>query len=179
MQATIAADDPLAICQFQGWISFTVVPIPLLHAGMAPSSTRSLIQLSTVSPSLRAQICAFEGPSKLGTEDVLALEPLLREWMALVDTTKYGHLGDYFAKKALWMARQGLPQEALHCMLLITGAVAGDCRQDAAKRVEATALAARWLHALDWEGQQALAAKEAQALSLLNAMESLAANAGG
>lgn len=146
---------------------------------MAPSSTRSLIQLSTVSPSLRAQICAFEGPSKLGTEDVLALEPLLREWMALVDTTKYGHLGDYFAKKALWMARQGLPQEALHCMLLITGAVAGDCRQDAAKRVEATALAARWLHALDWEGQQALAAKEAQALSLLNAMESLAANAGG
>lgn len=178
LPTAIAAGDPLAICQSQGWIPMTLVAIPLLHAGIAPSSTRSLVQLSTISPSLRAQICAFEGSPTLSAEDVLALDLLLGEWMALVDTAKYGHLGDYFAKKALWLARQGLPQEALHCLLLITGAVAGDCRQDPAKMAAATALATRWLHALDWEGQPALAAKEALALSLLNEMESLAANVG-
>lgn len=176
LQEGILADDPLAICQAQGWISFSVAPIPLLHAGIAPSSTRSLIQLSTVSASLRAQICAFEGSSTLTSEEVHALTPLLHEWMAFVDITKYGHLGDYFAKKAIWMARQGLPQEALHCMLLVTGTVAGDCRADATKAAPITALARRWLVATHWTEEATLQEKVPLAQSLLQAMENLAAD---
>ncbi len=176
LQTAVAAGDPLAICQYQGWVSMTLVSIPLLRAGLAPSSTRSLIQLNTVSPSLRAQICAFEGPPELNASTVLALDPLLGEWMALIDTAKYGKLGDYFAKKALWMARQGLAQEALHCMFLMTGAVAGDCRVDETKAAQATDLAQRWLAAIDWTGPAVLATKVTIAQALLQEMERLAAD---
>jgi hypothetical protein len=107
---------------------------------------------------------------------VLALAPLLNEWTALVDTAQYGHLGDYFAKKAVWMANHGFPQEALHCIFLISGTVAGDCRQADSQVAQATALAQRWLAAIHWTSPAVLAAKVALAQSLLQEMEMLAAD---
>lgn len=176
LQTAITKDDPLAICQYQGWISMSLVAIPLLRAGLAPSSTRSLVQLRTVAPLLRAQICAFECSPTPSPAAIAVLNVLLHEWIVFIDTTKYGNLGDYFAKKARWMGQQGLAEEALHCMFLITGAVAGDCRADAAKAAQVTALAQRWLAAIHWTGEAALKEKATLAQSLLQAMETLAAD---
>jgi hypothetical protein len=54
------------------------------------------------------------------------------------------------------------------------GLIAGDCRQDAAKAAQATALAQCWLPAIHWAGQPVLEAKVALAQSLLRQMETLA-----
>lgn len=173
LQQAIEADEPLAICQRPGQITYALITIPLLRVGITPSSSRSLIQLGAVSAPLQARIVEFEGASTLNSEAVLALEPLFREWMALVDPVQWGSLGEYFARKTVWLARQGFVQAAVHAMWPPVSGTAQACAQDQTKMRQATALAARWLRAVHWDGPQVLAAKGAMAIALLNEMETL------
>jgi hypothetical protein len=175
-QTAIATDDLLRLGDHAAWATFAFISLPLLRRGITPSSSRGLIQLGTVASEIQAQIYAFEGSRTLNTASVLVLEPMLREWLALVDRTKHGHLGDYFVHKALWLAQQGYPQAAFHVMLGVSGPVAEDCRQDAAKAALATELAQRWLPAIGWTGPAVLAEKVALAQLLLQEMERLAAD---
>lgn len=175
LQEAIAKTDPLGISEHAAWTRFAFIALPLLHRGITPSSSRGLIQLGTVAPAIQAQIYAFDGSSTMNAEDVLALEPLLHEWMTFIDGPKYGYLGDYFVHKAAWLARHGYPQAALHCMVGTSGTIAGDCRADATKSAQATDLAQRWLTAIDWTGPAVLATKVALAQSLLAEMERLVA----
>ena len=173
LQQAIAADEPLAICQHPGLITYALITIPLLRIGITPSSSRSLLQLSAVSASLQARIVEFEGASTINSEAVLALEPLFRAWMALVDPGQWGSLGEYFARKTVWMARQGFAQAAVHAMWPPVSGTAQACSQDKTKTIPATALAARWLSALHWDEPKVLETKAAMAIALLHEMETL------
>jgi hypothetical protein len=173
LQEAIATDDLLSLDVHAGWAAFAFFSLPLLRLGITPSSSRGLIQLGTVAPELQAQIYAFEGSSTLNAASVLALEPLVREWLPLADREKQGHLLDYFVHKALWLAQHGEPQGAFGCMFGVSALIAGDCRTDEAKAAQATALVQRWLTAIHWAGQPVLEAKVALAQSLLKQMETL------
>ena len=173
LQQAIATDEPLAICQYPGLITYALITVPLLRVGITPSSSRSLLQLGAVSASLQARIVEFEGTSTMNSEAVLALEPLFREWMALVDPGQWGSLGEYFARKTVWMARHGFAQAAVHAMWPPVSGTAQACAQDKTKMGQATALAARWLRAVHWDGPQVLPAKRDMTIALLNKMETL------
>jgi hypothetical protein len=175
-QAAIATDDLLCLSSQAGWATFAFISLPLLRAGVTPSSTRSLIQLGSVAPQILAQIYAFQGSSTLNAANVLALEPLQREWLVLADRTKHGHLLDYFVHKALWLAQHGYSHAAFRCLFGVSAMIAWDCREDAAKVAQATALAQRWLAAIGWTGQAVLAQKVTLAQSLVQQMETLAAD---
>lgn len=172
LQEAIATDNPLRISEHAGWATFAFFSLPLLCRGITPSSTRGLIQLGTVAPGFQAQIYAFYCPGMLNTASVLALEPLVREWLTLVDRAKWGQLFDYSVHKALWLAHQGEPQAAFYAMD-IGGTIGADCQTDEAKAAQATALAQRWLAAIHWTGQPVLAAKVVSAQLLLEQMETL------
>jgi hypothetical protein len=175
-QEAVATRDLLRLSEHAVWAGFAFMSLPLLRMGITPSSTRGLIQLGTVAPEIQVQIYTFEGSSALDAAAVLALEPLLQEWMTMIDRTKHGQLGDYFVHKALWLAQHGYPQAAFHCMFVTTGSISGDCREDATKVAQATELAQRWLPAIHWTGPEVLAEKAALAQSLLQQMETLAAD---
>lgn len=174
LQEAIATDNALSLGVDAGWAAFAFFSLPLLRMGITPSSTRGLLQLGTIAPEIQAQIYEFEGSSTLNAASVLALEPLVREWLALVDREKQGYLLDYFVHKALWLAHQGQPQVAFSCMFVLSTIIGDDCRQDAAKVAQATALARRWLAAIHWAGRPVLEAKVALAQALLMQMETLA-----
>lgn len=174
LQEAIATDKLLSPSEHAGWATFAFFSLPLLRMGITPSSTSGLIQLGTVAPEIQAQIYAFNGSSTLTAASVLALEPLAREWLALVDRAKWGHLFDYIVHKALWLAHHGEPQAAFYLLFDLGGGIAGDCRQDAAKAAQATAMAHRWLAAIHWAGRPVLEAKVALAQALLMQMEILA-----
>jgi hypothetical protein len=175
-QEAIATDNLLSLGEHARWATAAFVSLPLLRMGMTPSSTRCLIQLGTVAPELQAQLYAFIGANVWTTASVLALEPLQREWLALAERTKHGHLLDYVVHKARWLAHHGEPPSAFACMFAVSAMIAWDCREDAAKAAQATALTQRWQAAIHWTGPAVLAAKVALAQSLLQEMETLAAD---
>ncbi len=113
----VTAVDRLEICAAFGWFTFGCASIPLLHAGMTPSSTRGLLLLDRIAPTLKAHLAELEGSTQMSQADVLALEPLLQEMIPFCDAS-FGQLPIYFTKKTLWMAQQGQYQEALHPMWL-------------------------------------------------------------
>ncbi|MFN8490916.1 MAG: nucleotidyltransferase domain-containing protein [Caldilineaceae bacterium] len=174
LQEAMTTADFLRLAEHARWAAFAFASLPLLRAGITPSSSRCLIQLGTVAPELQAQIYAFVGASTLSADDVLTLEPWLHEWIALVDRTKHGYLLDYFVHKAVWLAGHGYPQMGFTCMFALSAGIGEDCRQDAAKAAQAIALAQRWQAAIHWTGEAVLQEKAAQAQSLLHAMETLA-----
>jgi predicted nucleotidyltransferase len=173
LQEALTTGDPLALCQHGGWFAFACSSVPLLRVGITPSSTRGLLQLGEIARPFRARLCAFEGSSSLSAEAVLALAPLFFEWVSLTDLSVLGHLPAYFAKKAVWLAQEGLYQEATHAMWVIGSRIARDCRQDEKRAADATQLATNWLQALHWT--EMLETKGALARSLLKELEALAA----
>ena len=175
LRETVAAEDPLGICAAVGWFTFGCASIPLLRAGITPSSTRSLLLLGPLSPALKVALATLEGSTQLSIADVLALEPLLQEMIPLLDTS-YGQLGIYFTQKTLWMAQQGHQQEALHALWLMSWAVAESCRQSSnpAVRLTGADVLQRWLQRLGMHEPALLAAMVQSAEQLLPQVEALA-----
>jgi hypothetical protein len=178
-RAAVTAVDRLELCAAFGWFTFGCVSIPLLHAGITPSSTRGLLLLGRVAPTLKAHLAELEGSTQMSAAAVLALEPLLQEMIPLGDAS-YGQLGLYFLQKTLWMAQQGQHQEALHAMwLLMYGAAEGSLqRTDPAGRATGIALAHRWLQRTGMHEPARWAAKLQQAEMLFGQVEVLVEESG-
>jgi hypothetical protein len=172
LQEALATGDPLALCQHGGWFAFAFSSVLLLRVGITPSSTRGLLQLGQVARPFRERLCAFEGSSSLSAKDVHALEPLFFEWVSLTDLSLLGRLPEYFATKAVWLAEEGLYQEAIHAMWVIASRIARDCRQRGETAANAAQLAASWLQALRWT--EMLDTKGTLARSLLKELDALA-----
>jgi hypothetical protein len=175
LQLALPAAVQLEICQYAGLATFALASVPLLRLGIRPSSSRILVQLRQVSPTLYAQICALQGGSQLAAHDVLALHSLFMEFMSLGEGSQWGGLTGYFARKVIWMAEHGLHQESVHAMWICVSVVAEFCSQHEDRAQQAMPLADRWLQGVHWTGEQTLTAKIQMASQLLQDIEALAA----
>lgn len=173
-QEAVLAADPLRICAVLGMFTLSCASIPILRAGITPSSSRTLLQLGALDPALKAQIAVFEGATHMTADDVLALEPLLQAMLPWIDPA-YGQLPIYFIRKALWMAQQGDPQAALHALWLVMGVATEGClqRHDLAAQATGRALAQRWLHQTGMSEPASLAVKLPSAEMLFRQVEAL------
>ena len=174
------ATDPLHICAVLGMFTLSCASIPILRAGITPSSSRTLLQLTALDPALKAQLAAFEGSAHMTAGGVLALEPLLQEMIPWIDPT-YGQLPIYFIRKALWMAQQGDPQAALHALWLVILVAAEGClqRHDPAVLATGRDLAQRWLQQIGMNEPASLAVKLQSAEVLLHQVEALVEDSAG
>lgn len=173
--AAINAAEPLEICAALGLFTFGCSSIPLLRAGVTPSSSRGLALLGPISPTIKAQLAELEGSTSMSVADVLALEPLLQEGIPLADAA-LGQLPIYFIQKTRWMAQQGQQQEALHAMWLqMGGGVALACiaRNDPAERLIAADLMQRWLQRTHFDRPEVLTAKLHHAQAIFTQVEAL------
>lgn len=170
----VTAADALRICAALGLFTFGCSSIPLLRVGVTPSSSRGLLLLREVDPTLTAQIAEFERSTKMSASDVLALEPLLHEAIPFIDAA-FGQLPLYWMPKVLWMTREGHHQEAYHAMWLYMGVGAKGClqRNDAAEMVAGTDLMQRWLHRIGMHKPAILAVMIQNAEILLQQVEVL------
>jgi predicted nucleotidyltransferase len=173
LQTAVQAGDALRICAALGWFNFGAVSIPLLRAGITPSSSRGLALLGQLDPSLKAQLAAFEGSTHLTAADVLALEPFLRAAIPLCDAS-FGQLPIYFLHKIRWMAQQGQHQEAFHAMWIYLGpGTAQSCLNgnDPASLAAGADLMQRWLQSIHFADPDRLAAKVLEAQALLDQLQ--------
>ncbi len=178
-EAVIAA-DALRLCAALGMFTFGCSSIPLLRAGITPSSSRGLLLLGPVDPYLKAQLAAFEGSAHMTTSDVLALEPLLHEAIPLYDAA-FGQVPLYMVQKTLWMAQHSHHQAALHAMWLhMGGGAAQGClqRNDPAELLVGTDLMQRWLQRTGFVGAEVVAAKLQSAELLFRQVEVLVEESG-
>jgi hypothetical protein len=135
-----------------------------------------LLQLASLNKPLHDQIADFEGSSDIRTQDILAIEPLFREWIPFADFDDKGNAPEYVAKKAVWLAQQELPQAALHAMWVYLHLIVKDCIRHDEKEVPAMALAQRWLEVVKWDNEATLQQKGAVAQTLLEELALLLAD---
>lgn len=179
-QEAVLAADTLRICAVLGMFTLSCASIPILRAGITPSSSRTLVQLTALDPALKAQIAAFEGSTHMTAGDVQALEPLLQAMILWVDPA-YGQLPLYFIRKALWMAQQGDPQAALHALWLVMLVAAEGClqRHDPAILATGRDLTRRWLQQTGMSEPASLAGTLQSAERLLQQVKVLAGESTG
>jgi hypothetical protein len=172
--------DPLWVCSYVP-VPMWVVAVPLLLHGVAPSSTRGLLQVEAVAPGLRDRIFAWEGSTQMSLEEVVALMPLASRCLALqqaIDSEEWGQMYGHFESKAKWYLARGSHRMALHLMGFLPGGMteaavkSGDPENISAARE----LVAQWLHAVGWEGQEVLEEKVRTARQLVAEMEAMAAD---
>lgn len=163
--------DPLLLCAGLGWFTYGCGCVPLVQAGSSPSSMRTLSSLAPLAPIIKDSILHLESATPLGVADVLALEPLLFQAIPLIGVA-YGQMPGFYFPKALWMARQGQHQDALHALWLGMAITAGICRGgDESRRAQGAALMQRWLHALGYAAPASLVPKVSIAESLFSELE--------
>ena len=167
LQTAINQHNPLQICLYAGHAMWGFISVPLLHIGLAPSSSRGLLQLASVNKRLHDQIADFEGSRAMHTQDILAMEPLYREWIPFANFDEKGNAPEYLAKKAVWLAQQGFPQAALHALWVYLHLIVKDCIDHEEKVEPTTALAQRWLEVVKWDNEAVLHQKGAMAQTLL------------
>lgn len=175
LQTAIDQHDPLQICLYAGHAMWGLISVPLLRIGLAPSSSRGLLQLAAVNKPLHDQIADFEGSRAMLAQDILAIEPLFREWIPFANFDEKGQVPEYFAKKAVWLSQQGFPQAALHALWVYLHMIVKDCIGNEEKAEPATALAQRWLEAVKWDNEAVLQQKGAMAQTLLQEIDGLVA----
>ena len=173
----VATVDPSGICRHAPLLMASLSWVPLLRIGITPSSTRPLVQLGITSAKLKERICEWEGSAKMSADDVLGFLSFITECISL-DPSKSGHEKDYLMEKIEWMARNGLPQEALHLMWGVMYFSVNGVQESKDPIVvsKMSELARSWLRGLSWEGKEVLEEKLRVAKSLLEEVEGLAAD---
>jgi hypothetical protein len=161
LQEAIDTEDHRKICIHAGRIVFGCAVIPLIQHGIAPSSTRHLIQLGHLSERTKNRLCEFEGASHMDVTDVLAILPIFSRLSSVCETLKWGHLPDYMVKKVTWMTRNGYHREAIHTMWINSGFRVHDClhNHDPLVLSETDQLVQDWLRGVNWEGKEILEGK--------------------
>jgi hypothetical protein len=180
MQEAINKRDPLALVGCAGEVMSTFISVPLLHAGLSPSSSRGLMQLAAVNRPLHDRIAEFEGSSAMQGDDALALLPRFREWMPLTNVSRRGDAPEYVVNKAQWMVQKRSPQAAVHALWIFAHHIAQDSAGDEEKAVRAAEVATRWLAAtgwlaaLGWDETSTLDRKVSLAQTILDELDALA-----
>ncbi len=161
LQEAMTNNDALRMCVWAGRVMFRLAVIPLMRRGIAPSSTRHLIQLGAVDPALKASLFELEGTTHMNEADALQRFQIAARLNSACDVSSWGQLTEYMIRKANWLAQNGCPREALHGMWNNNGFRANDCLKcsDPQTIANAEAIAREWLQAMGWKGQAVLAAK--------------------
>jgi predicted nucleotidyltransferase len=175
-EAAVSAEDIVGVCQHEAWVSHCLASVPLVRNGVSPSSTRSLLQLESVSPEWKRRICGWEGSTRLGRDDVPVLIEAVAQGLELGQPEKAaraGDLGTYFAKKAQWLAGNGHTGAAIHITWFTVDRLARIARdgEDEDRRMRAAYLLQTWLQAVGWEGQAALEKKARVAAEMARELE--------
>ena len=180
LREAVSDANALAIGAHEMWVSFWLVSVPLVREGITPSSTRALLQLESVAPALKDELCEWEGSVGLSGGDVLSLLPTVSESLALFDamgSSEWGRLSAYFTEKAERLAKREHPQAAMHIMwFTVSGLaqVAQDC-EDELISSQVTTLVQIWLRATGWDGREVLQQKVRMAEEMVAEVEQLAA----
>ena len=157
----VDAKDPFQICIHMGRIVFGFALIPLLQHGIAPSSTRNMVQLGQISEPLKQRLCELEGSIDFNPDDALAAWSIIARLSAVCETGKWGNLPDYMLKKAEWMAKNGFHREAVHATWINSSFRSNDCLQCDQSQIisEARPLLQAWLRKVNWAGEDVLEKK--------------------
>ena len=75
----VTASDSLRICAGMGWFTFACASMPLVRAGITPSSAQLITQLAAVAPAIRTQLLALMSATPVSAAEIIALEPFLLE----------------------------------------------------------------------------------------------------
>jgi len=171
-----ASEDPLAICEHLWPVLWGAILVPLVRLGVAPSATRIMAQLGEINPELRDQFVKVEGSHRMEPRNVLVLVPAFSE--ITLRASLWGRQPEYAARKARWMAERGQHREAFHTMCTWSLCAIDACR--ASEGDQAIPLlrerARTWLHAMGWNGSEALAEKLQLIVSLMDEIERLASS---
>lgn len=173
LEAAIGADDPLLLCQSAGHAMWAFTSVALLHAGLSPSSSRGLAQLSAINPGLHDKIAAFEGAAEVGDPALTALCDVFADWSNYASYAARGHAPEYVIKKAQWLAGQGTPAAGLHALWVYAHFLAEDCLAVAKKTEPGRELAELWLELVGWQTPEAQTGKLARAQEILVDLDEL------
>jgi hypothetical protein len=176
LQSALSQNDPLFICYHAGHVMLSFISVPLLRAGLAPSSSRGLVRLSPVNRQLHDRIADFEGSCEMIPEDILDLQARFLQWSSIAGLERYKNAPEYVTKKAIWLAQQGFPQAALHAMWVYVYLIVEECIGNEEQKAPATMLAQQWLQAVKWDNEATLQQKGLMAQSLLEELGVLAAD---
>jgi len=148
----VRANDPLQICSGTGWFTFACASIPLVEAGITPSSAQLLKQLESVAPAIRARLIALMSAKAMSATEIIALESFLHEVGRLLGAA-WGQFPGFYVQKMMAIAKQGDHEAALQALWLMMAVVADICLQadDAALKTKGTKLLQSWLHSVGCE----------------------------
>lgn len=163
----VKASDLLQICAGIGWFTFACASMPLVKAGITPSSAQLVTQLESVAPAIRARLLALMSATPVSAAEVIALEPFLLE-TGLLFGAAWGQFPGFFVQKMMAMAKKGQHEAVLQALWLMMGGAADICLQsdDAAVKTKGTDLLQNWLHQVGYETpeRQAVSVQLAEAL---------------
>jgi hypothetical protein len=163
----VTASDSLRICSGMGWFTFACASMPLVQAGITPSSAQLIKQLESVAPAIRARLIALMSATPVSAAEVIALEPFLLETGLLLGVA-WSQFPGFFVQKMMAMAKKGEPAAVLQALWLMMAVIADICLQsdDAALKTNGTDLLQNWLQQVGCETpeRQAVNVQLAEAL---------------
>jgi hypothetical protein len=163
----VTASDSLRICSGMGWFTFACASMPLVQAGITPSSAQLIKQLELVAPAIRARLIALMSATPVSAAEVIALEPFLLETGLLLGVA-WSQFPGFFVQKMMAMAKKGEPAAVLQALWLMMAVIADICRKsdDAALKTNGTDLLQNWLQQVGCETpeRQAVNVQLAEAL---------------
>ena len=163
----VTASDSLRICAGMGWFTFACASMPLVRAGITPSSAQLITQLAAVAPAIRTQLLALMSATPVSAAEIIALEPFLMETGLLLGAA-WGQFSSFYVQKMMAMAKKGEPAAVLQALWLMMAVIADICLQsdDAALKTKGTDLLQNWLQPVGCETpeRQAVCVQLAEAL---------------
>lgn len=176
LQSGATASNSLQICAGMGWFTFACASIPLVQAGITPSSAHLVTQLEPVAPAIRARLLALMSVTPVNAAEIIALEPFLLEAAPLLGVG-WGQFSGFFVQKMMAMAKKGEPAAVLQALWLMMAVIADICLQsdDAALQTKGTYLLQNWLQQVGCETPERQAVNVQLAEALLTDVAQLSA----
>ncbi len=163
----VTADDSLRICAGMGWFTFACASMPLVQAGITPSSAQLVTQLAAVAPAIRTRLMALMSATPVSAAEIIALEPFLLEAGRLLGAA-WGQFPSFYVFKMMAMAKQGDHEAVLQALWLMMAVIADNCLQsdDTPLKTKGTDLLQNWLQKVGCETpeRQAVSVQLAEAL---------------
>ena len=172
----ITASDSLRICAGIGHFTFACASMPLVQAGVTPSSAQLVTQLAAVAPAIRARLIELMSATPVSAAEIIALEPFLLEAAPLLGVG-WGQFSGFFVQKMMAMAKKGEPAAVLQALWLMMAVIADICLQtdDAAPQTKGTYLLQNWLQQVGCETPERQAVNVQLAEALLTDVAQLSA----
>ena len=148
----VTASDSLRICSGIGGFTFACASMPLIRAGITPSSVQLVTQLESVAPAIRTRLIALMSATPVSAAEIIALEPFLLETGLLLGAA-WGQFPGFYVQKMMAMAKKGEPAAVLQALWLMMAVVADICLQsdDTALKTKGADLLQNWLQQVGCE----------------------------